>query len=66
VINHNLVHGLVAGTADLEYKGHFGALNESFTYIVSVMFEFLHLREAPQPERKTKWLTGEDIGMSCS
>ena len=64
VVGHELSHGLVSGTADLEYKGHSGALNESFADIVGTMFEFYLYDKFPALKGKSDWLIGEDLSMS--
>ena len=64
VIGHELSHGLVSGTANLEYKGHSGALNESFADVVGVMFEFWLYDKYPQLHGKEDWMVGEDLGMT--
>ena len=63
VIGHELSHGLVSGTADLEYKGHSGALNESFADIMGTMFEFYMYEKYPNLNGSKDWLIGEDLGM---
>jgi hypothetical protein len=40
VVAHELTHGLVTATANLEYKGESGALNESFADIFATTYEF--------------------------
>ena len=40
VVAHELTHGLISATADLEYKGESGALNESFADIFATTYEF--------------------------
>jgi hypothetical protein len=64
VVAHELSHGLVAGTADLEYKGHSGALNESFADIMGTMFEFYMYDTFPNLTGKADWEVGEDLGMT--
>jgi hypothetical protein len=64
VIGHELSHGLVSGTANLEYKGHSGALNEAFADIMGTMFEFYMYEKYPGLFGKKDWLIGEDLGMS--
>ena len=63
VIGHELSHGLVSGTANLEYKGHSGALNESFADIMGTMFEFYMYEKYPNLQGKKDWLIGEDLCM---
>lgn len=69
VTGHELGHGLVQTTANLEYKGHSGALNESFADVYGVSFEFWMYKKYNENESKTDdlagksdWLLGEDIG----
>ena len=63
VVGHELSHGLVSGTANLEYKGHSGALNESFADIMGTMFEFYMYDTYPQLGGEEDWLIGEDLGI---
>jgi hypothetical protein len=63
VVGHELSHGLVKGTADLEYKGHSGALNEFFADIMGVMFEFYMYKKFPDLMGEPDWFIGEDLGM---
>lgn len=66
---HELTHGLVQHTAGLEYIGHSGALNESFSDMIGTAFE-LHLYEKYNSDADSNndingegdWLCGEDIG----
>jgi len=62
VVGHELSHGFVSGTSKLEYKGHSGALNESFSDIMGVMFEF-YMYETFKLNGESDWLIGEDLGM---
>jgi len=69
VSSHELTHGLVDSTAGLEYLGHSGALNESFSDIIATSFEFwLYKRFNENTDTKddiqggSDWLIGEDIG----
>ena len=66
---HELTHGLVDSTAGLEYLGHSGALNESFSDIISTAFEFWLYKKFNENKDTTDdingasdWLIGEDIG----
>ena len=63
VVGHELSHGLVSGTAGLEYKGHSGALNESYADIMGTMFEFYMYEKYPDLAGTKDWLIGEDLGM---
>ena len=71
VIGHELSHGLIQGLPNLEYKGHSGALNESFADIIGTMFEFYMYKKYNENENKnddimgkSDWLIGEDLDMS--
>ena len=64
VIGHELSHGLVSGTAGLEYKGHSGALNESFSDIMGTMFEFYMYETHTNLLGEKDWTVGEDLGMT--
>ena len=63
VIGHELSHGLVSGTAGLEYKGHSGAMNEGYADIMGTMFEFYMYEHFPNLGGEKDWLIGEDLGM---
>jgi Zn-dependent metalloprotease len=69
VIAHELGHGLVKSTANLEYRGHSGALNEHMADVLGVCFEFWLYNKYNQNENKddnisggADWLIGEDVG----
>jgi hypothetical protein len=69
VAGHELGHGLVQATAGLEYQGHSGALNESFSDVLGTSFEFWLYKKFNTDEDKSNdimgsadWLIGEDIG----
>lgn len=71
VIGHELSHGLVSGTAGLVYKGHSGALNESFADIMGTMFEFYMYRKYNEDDDpgndilgESDWEIGEDLGVN--
>ena len=49
VAGHEMTHGVVEGTANLEYQGESGALNESFADIFGVMID------------RDDWKIGEDV-----
>ncbi len=49
VAGHEMTHGVVQGTANLEYEGESGALNESFADIFGVMID------------REDWKIGEDV-----
>ena len=62
VIGHELTHGLVQGVCDLEYKGHSGALNESYADIFGTMLEFyVYEKYNDRILGKGDWLIGEDL-----
>ena len=63
VIGHELSHGLVHGTSNLVYKGHSGALNESFSDIFGAMFEFYLYDKYKDLKGVSDWQIGEDLGM---
>jgi Zn-dependent metalloprotease len=69
VIAHELGHGIVKSTANLEYKGHSGALNEHMSDVLGVCFEFWLYNKYNKNESKSDdisgrsdWLIGEDVG----
>lgn len=49
VAGHEMTHGVVQSTANLEYEGESGALNESFADVFGVMID------------RDDWLIGEDV-----
>ncbi len=49
VAGHEMAHGVIQATANLEYQGESGALNESFADIFGVMID------------RDNWLLGEDV-----
>jgi hypothetical protein len=66
---HELTHGLVQSTAGLEYLGHSGALNESFSDVMGTAFEFWlykrfneNMDTTDDIQGDADWLIGEDIG----
>ena len=64
VVGHELSHGLVSGTANLEYKGHSGAMNEAFSDIMGTMFEFYMYDTFPDLLGEADWFIGEDLGIT--
>jgi hypothetical protein len=71
VAAHELTHGLVQSTAGLEYLGHSGALNESFSDVMGTAFEFWLYKRFNENTDTTDdlqgdadWLIGEDIGQT--
>lgn len=61
VIGHELTHGLLQGICDLEYKGHSGALNESYADIFGTMLEFYVYDKYSTLLGKCDWCIGEDL-----
>jgi Zn-dependent metalloprotease len=70
---HEAGHGCVQNTAGLKYRGHSGALNESFADILGVCFEFyLYYKYNNNKDGNTSddikgvsdWTIGEDSGKS--
>lgn len=67
VIGHELTHGLIQGVCDLEYKGHSGALNESYADIFGAMLEFyVYDKYQNNLFGKCDWCIGEDLVMDKS
>jgi hypothetical protein len=71
VVAHELSHGLVNGTANLEYSGHSGALNESFADVMGSMFEWYMYEKFNSDEDKSNdilgkadWDIGEDLDIN--
>lgn len=58
---HEAGHGLVQAMSGLVYRGHAGALNESFADVLGVCFEFFTY-ENFRVRGKSDWLIGEDSG----
>jgi Zn-dependent metalloprotease len=56
-IAHELVHGITNATAQLEYKGQSGALNESISDVFASMIRQRHLRQTVD---KADWLIAQD------
>ncbi|MBR4171854.1 MAG: M4 family metallopeptidase [Kiritimatiellae bacterium] len=66
---HELTHGITSWTADLQYEGESGALNESFSDIIGIACEFAMQPLASNPTSddniesgKADWLFDEDSG----
>ena len=61
---HELTHGVTESTANLQYEGEPGALNESFSDIMAAACEFAKQPEADNPEEpkpgEADWLMAED------
>lgn len=64
---HELTHGITSWSADLQYEGESGALNESFSDIISAACEFAVHPLAADPLHpgpcEADWLFNEDSGM---
>ena len=58
VIAHELAHGVTSYTADLEYEGQSGALNESLSDVFGSMVKQHHLK---QRAADADWLIGKGI-----
>ena len=63
---HELTHGITSWTADLQYEGESGALNESFSDLIAAACEFACQPRAddtsnPNPG-EADWLFDEDSG----
>lgn len=58
VIGHELTHGVVSFTSNLEYFGESGALNESFA---DVMGSLVRQWKARQTVDQADWFIGQDI-----
>lgn len=64
VVAHELTHGLIQNMSNFEYKGHSGALNESFADVFGCCYEFyIYDKNKKNKEFKgeSDWLMGEDI-----
>lgn len=63
---HELTHGITSASANLEYEGESGALNESFSDIVAMAAEFACQPRAEDLENpgpgEADWLFDEDSG----
>jgi Zn-dependent metalloprotease len=58
VVGHELTHGVVAFTANLEYQDEPGALNEHFADVFGILVKQWRRRQAA---REANWLIGDDI-----
>jgi Zn-dependent metalloprotease len=58
VVAHELTHGLIAHTANLEYSGQPGALNEHFADVFGALVE---QRRRGQTAAEADWLVGAEI-----
>ena len=68
VVGHELTHGLISNTADLEYKGESGALNEAFADIFGTAYEFWLYEKYNKNKNleddilgDSDWFIGEDL-----
>jgi len=61
VIGHELTHGVTQYTANLDYQGQSGALNESCSDVFGIMVKQYHLN---QKSSEANWLIGEGIWAS--
>ena len=61
IVGHELTHGVIQTSCNLQYRGHSGALNESFADIFSVAFEHFAYQTHPGLQGKFDWLVGEDV-----
>ena len=68
VVGHELTHGLISNTADLEYDGESGALNEAFADIFGTAYEFWLYEKYNQNKNldddilgDSDWFIGEDL-----
>ncbi|MFK0729669.1 MAG: M4 family metallopeptidase [Gloeotrichia echinulata GP01] len=58
IVAHDFSHALISWTADLEYQGQSGALNESYADIFAIMFA-----NFPKSDiNKWRWKLGEGFG----
>ncbi|RVQ59541.1 M4 family peptidase [Sinorhizobium medicae] len=58
VVAHELTHGVVSYTADLQYQGESGALNESFADVMSAVVTQWSKK---QSVAKADWLMGDEL-----
>ena len=58
VIAHELMHGLMQFTADLDYQGQSGALNESFADVLAACVEQFVLGQTAE---QASWLIGSEV-----
>ncbi|SDP66976.1 M4 family metallopeptidase [Clostridium gasigenes] len=52
IVAHEFTHGVTKNSADLEYRGESGALNESFSDVFGCIIE-----------EKNDWIIGEDVAL---
>jgi Zn-dependent metalloprotease len=58
VVAHELAHGVIAHTCNLEYFGQSGALNEHFADVFGILAEQWHL---DQTAAQAAWLVGAEL-----
>jgi Zn-dependent metalloprotease len=58
VIGHELTHGVVQHTCNLEYQGESGALNESLADVFGTLVKQYKLKQKPE---NADWLIGEGL-----
>ena len=60
VVGHELTHGVTAATANLDYQGQSGALNESMSDVFGSLVKQMSLRQTAD---KADWLIGAGLFM---
>jgi Zn-dependent metalloprotease len=58
VVGHELTHGVVSFTSNLEYRNQSGALNEHFADVFGVL---IRQRKAGETALKASWVIGADV-----
>ncbi|MEW6349296.1 MAG: M4 family metallopeptidase [Thermodesulfobacteriota bacterium] len=58
VVGHELTHGVVSHSSNLEYRGQSGALNEHFADVLGVMVKQWHLRQSVD---QANWSVGGEL-----
>jgi Zn-dependent metalloprotease len=58
VVGHELSHGVVTHTSNLDYQGESGALNEHFADVLGIL---VHQWRKKQTAKQADWLIGSDI-----
>jgi Zn-dependent metalloprotease len=58
VVGHELTHGVVTHTSNLEYRDEPGALNEHFADVLGILVKQWHRQE---PVDRATWLIGDEI-----
>ncbi len=59
---HEASHGLIQSIAGLEYRGHSGAINESYADIIGTCFEFYMYKKIKTLYGESDWVVGESSG----